>query len=133
MPCLRPATLLKKRLWHRCFPVNFAKFLRTPFFQNTSGRLLLYFFRAFTFLYVYMYLFIQFLPYTSYLKRSLDTLLLTSILLSFRFSKVLSVKVSFNKINTKITLVLINRENRYLYEIHTKLCNSHRKSHYTRF
>ena len=24
---LRPATLLKKRLWHRCFPVNFAKFL----------------------------------------------------------------------------------------------------------
>ena len=39
---LRPATLLKKRLRHRCFPVNFAKFLRTPFLQNTSGRLLLY-------------------------------------------------------------------------------------------
>ena len=29
---LRPAALLKKRLWHRCFPVNFAKFLGTPFF-----------------------------------------------------------------------------------------------------
>ena len=29
--CLRPATLLKKRLWHRCFPVNFVRFLRTPF------------------------------------------------------------------------------------------------------
>ena len=28
---LRPVTLLKKRLWHRCFPVNFAKFLRAPF------------------------------------------------------------------------------------------------------
>ena len=28
---LRPATLLKKRLWHRCFPVSFAKFVRTPF------------------------------------------------------------------------------------------------------
>ena len=28
---LRPATLLKKWLWHRCFPVKFAKFLRTPF------------------------------------------------------------------------------------------------------
>ena len=26
----RPATLLKKRLWHRCFPINFAKYLRTP-------------------------------------------------------------------------------------------------------
>ena len=36
----RPATLLKKRLWRRCFPVNFVKFLRTPFLQNTSGRLL---------------------------------------------------------------------------------------------
>ena len=27
----RSATLLKKRLWRRCFPVNFTKFLRTPF------------------------------------------------------------------------------------------------------
>ena len=32
---------LKKRLWYKCFPVNFAKFLRTYFSQNTSGRLLL--------------------------------------------------------------------------------------------
>ena len=37
---LRSATLLKKRLWHRCFPVNFGKSLRTPLLQNTSGRLL---------------------------------------------------------------------------------------------
>ena len=29
---LRPATLFKKRLWHRCFPLNFVKFLRTPFY-----------------------------------------------------------------------------------------------------
>ena len=28
---LQPATLLKRRLWHRYFPVNFTKFLRTPF------------------------------------------------------------------------------------------------------
>ena len=40
---LRPATLLKKKLRHRCFPVNFAKFLGTTFLENTSGRLLLYF------------------------------------------------------------------------------------------
>ena len=39
----RPEALLKKRLWHRCFPVNFVKFLRTPFLQNTPGRLLLNF------------------------------------------------------------------------------------------
>ena len=38
---LRPATLLKKSLWHKCFPVNFVKFLRTRFLQKTSGRLLL--------------------------------------------------------------------------------------------
>ena len=27
----RLATLFKKRPWHRCFPVNFVKFGRTPF------------------------------------------------------------------------------------------------------
>ena len=31
------------RLWQRCFPVNFPKYLRTPFSQNTSGRLHLWF------------------------------------------------------------------------------------------
>ena len=34
---------IKKRLRHRCFPVNFTKFFRTPFLQNTSERLLLTF------------------------------------------------------------------------------------------
>ena len=38
---LMPATLLKKRLWHRCFPVNFTKFLRTPFFTEHLQWLLL--------------------------------------------------------------------------------------------
>ena len=28
---------LKKRLWYRCFPVNFAKFLRTTFFRRSSS------------------------------------------------------------------------------------------------
>ena len=41
---LRPVLqLLKMSLWNRCFPVNFAKFLRTPFLQITSGRRLLLF------------------------------------------------------------------------------------------
>ena len=39
---LRPAILLKKRLWHTCFPVNFVKNLRIRFLQNTSGPLLLH-------------------------------------------------------------------------------------------
>ena len=38
---LRSLTLLKRRLWHRCFPMNFAKFLRTPILKNTSERVLL--------------------------------------------------------------------------------------------
>ena len=39
---LKCATLLKKRLWHRFFLVNSAKFLRAPFLLNTSKRLLLF-------------------------------------------------------------------------------------------
>ena len=35
------ATLLKKRLWHRCFPVNLVKFLRTPFYIEHLWWLLL--------------------------------------------------------------------------------------------
>ena len=39
--CPKPATLLKKRLSHRCFPVNYAKFLRTPFVTEHLWWLLL--------------------------------------------------------------------------------------------
>ena len=35
------ATLLKKRLWHKSFPGNFTKFLRTPFFIEYLWWLLL--------------------------------------------------------------------------------------------
>ena len=38
---LSPAALLKKRLWQRCFPVNFVKFLRTPFHTEHLSWLLL--------------------------------------------------------------------------------------------
>ena len=38
---LECATLLKKRLWHRCFPVNFVKFLGTPFYIEHLWWLLL--------------------------------------------------------------------------------------------
>ena len=37
----RFAASLKTRLWRRCFLVNFAKFVRTPFLQNTTRRLFL--------------------------------------------------------------------------------------------
>ena len=35
----KPVTLLKKRLQHRCFPVNLVKYLSARFSQNASGRL----------------------------------------------------------------------------------------------
>ena len=37
-----PATLSKKKLWHRCFPVNFIKFLRTLLLTEHLCWLLLY-------------------------------------------------------------------------------------------
>ena len=38
-----PATSLKKRLWRRCFPVNFAAFLKTSIFLDICERLFLLF------------------------------------------------------------------------------------------
>ena len=38
---LRPASLLKRRLWHRCFPVNFVQFIGAPFSIEHLWRLLL--------------------------------------------------------------------------------------------
>ena len=38
---VRPANLLKKRLWHRCFLVKFVKVLRTTFFIEHLSWLLL--------------------------------------------------------------------------------------------
>ena len=35
-PC-QSFSLLKKRLWHRFIPVNFEKFLRTPFYKTSPG------------------------------------------------------------------------------------------------
>ena len=54
---LRPATLLKKRLRHGCFPVNFAKFLKTPFLTEQLRWLLLFLKKTISFtVYIYGYL-----------------------------------------------------------------------------
>ena len=42
VPGLKACKLIKKRPQHRCFPVNIAKFLRTPVLRNSCKRLLLY-------------------------------------------------------------------------------------------
>ena len=33
----KPCNIIKKRLQHRCFPLNIAKFLKTAFLEDTSG------------------------------------------------------------------------------------------------
>ena len=37
----KACNFIKKRLQHRCFPVNIAKLFRTPILKNICGRLLL--------------------------------------------------------------------------------------------
>ena len=39
---LRAVSFIKKKFQRNCFPVKFAKFLRTPTFKNIGERLLLY-------------------------------------------------------------------------------------------
>ena len=51
---LRPSSLLKKRLWHMCFPVNFAKFPRIPILTEYLRWLLL----NIVFVYLYTVLFV---------------------------------------------------------------------------
>ena len=64
--CARASFLMKlqvsacrKRLWHRCFPVNVLKFLRALFLKNTFGRLLLTFVLNVIYLQSYFILFFQ--------------------------------------------------------------------------
>ena len=40
--CSQACNFIKKTPQHRCFPVSFMKFLRTPFIQNASRLMLLY-------------------------------------------------------------------------------------------
>ena len=39
---IKVCNFIKKRLQHRCFPVNIAQFLRTPTLKNVCDQLLLY-------------------------------------------------------------------------------------------
>ena len=39
---LQSCNFIKKRLQHRCFPIKFAKFLRTPILKNICERLFLF-------------------------------------------------------------------------------------------
>ena len=51
---LGPSTLFKKIPWHRCFPVNFAEFLTTPFLIEHLRCLLLYLRQSYKYVFCYM-------------------------------------------------------------------------------
>ena len=115
---LRPATLLKNRLWHRCFPVNFKKFLRTPFLQNTSGRLLLHFTRLMK------------VPFRTIFKNAIITFLLTNLLfkrieIKFYFLElkrplIKCVKLILNKKLVRcLTSTLLQKIKESLYQLHS--------------
>ena len=81
---LRPATLLKDRLCHRCFPVNFSKFLtlvqdkRLFFFQILSANLSVFAFRSIPSLRVKQVwkIFFYYEPFSKVLRWSLPLVLL---------------------------------------------------------
>ena len=76
---LKSATLLKKRLRHRCFPVNFAKFLRIPFYRTSLGNCFcpyLNYFHSVLFTLTCLYLYTLTHPY------------LCSFILLFEFDKI---------------------------------------------
>ena len=56
----RPATLLEKRPWHRCFLVNLAKFLRTSFFIEYPWWLLLCMGLIFVLSFVYLFIYLTY-------------------------------------------------------------------------
>ena len=98
--------LLKKRIWHRGFPLNFARCLRVPFLQNTSRWLLLFYISCWLYTlqlymyYIYIFFFFYFLwqipvYFVSYAKRML-------------YSEQPTVLLAWRHLNR---MVLINFEN----------------------
>ena len=64
-------SLLKKRLWRRCFPVNFAKFFKIAFAQNIFGWLLLSFSEIWTSAHISCSHFFRCQPTHTYLPKTL--------------------------------------------------------------
>ena len=75
----QPATLLKKGFWHRCFPVNLAKFLRTPFLKEHFRWLLLLLDCFIQYIYD-CHLLVNCLPWESYFTSDKHKSLLLSLL-----------------------------------------------------
>ena len=113
---LRPASLSKKTLWHRCFPLNFVKFLRTPFLQNTSEELLLNLSRRILMLIIVVCLLLFSLLFQSFLKVFTDLFL-------DRECRGLSKKKKKKKINFRliIRITIFMSMNKKLFQLQRNL------------
>ena len=96
---LQACNLIKKRVWHRCFPVKFAKFLRTPFLQNTSRRLLL--------------------KKKGFLNQHLikASKLLVFVLLSFFIVSNIMIKIFFSRITVLYWIAKVERKEKTFFKI----------------
>ena len=106
------ATLLKKRFWHRCFPVNFKKLLTTHFYRTPPGECFWGFWVIFT-----SFLF-SFIALRKNLFLEIYSLKKIQIALFFKNlwkNYVAIVFFSLIKVKHKIKLIsMINRLNRFL-------------------
>ena len=102
---LRPVTLSKDRLWHRCFPVNYATFLRAPFLQYAFGSLLLKIQNSKLF-WIYVYFNPTLVPNTEFTPHCL-TYTFKCLLIKFNQISLLKFKTSF-----RIILITIQQSNK---------------------
>ena len=97
---------LKKNLWHRCFPVDFAKILRTTFLRKSSERLLLQ--GRQSVLYVYLWRYYNYLFHSAKLsKRKGEFLYLATCLFDFLFSYIWGEKALVTKIFNSCVFIFI--------------------------
>ena len=99
--------LLKKRLKYRCFPVNFAKILKTPSLQNTSERLLL--------------IFVEILLYNSYFLKNFSIIFKTflwrcflNFLVTLKTRKIEVLIIQSAKANLKMSILTFRLIGKYV-------------------
>ena len=101
----RPPTLLKKRLWHRCFPVNFVKFLRTLLTEHLRW-LLLYWYILWTLSNLILFLNFFFFNIGKHTHYKIDYCFKLFTLTAWYFlSKIVLTKICFHDITLFTSLV----------------------------
>ena len=116
----RPRTLFKKRLWHRCFPVKFVKFLRTPFCIEHLWWLLL---KLFTFFIHVDKKHIHTLSWRVFVHlKHIPHTILTSLLLFGTIKIPLNFEIYFTETDLQSCLINHNTTRVYKMKFHYQQC-----------